>query len=239
VIKAAAGFAMLWAAMKIGGAAIQVARNIQTAARAVGALNANNVKYIARVPAMIAANTALCASFAVVAIGVYAIVKAYQAWQEAAAQAREAAANSAAADQGAKEKAAAWQTAHPGQALPAGYQKLQDYSNQNPADYQAPTNTSGWLGSWYDYMSTSSSLAPILPKFAGGGVAKAPKAGGLAVLHGVERITPVDEEQPTLAFNHCTFVGTSRDAARTLTTMVNRNLGRRVAGLQRGRYAGA
>lgn len=206
-----------------------VASGIGAGVRAMG-------NWIAAVPGIVAANITLIASFAVVAAGVYAIVKAYQAWQAAAAQAAEAAANSASADTGAQAKVAAWQQAHPGQPLPASYQKLLDYSNQNPTDYQAPSGAGGWMKSWYDYMSNDSGLAWALPSFASGGTAKAPASGGLALLHGVERITPVGQEKPSVVVNvnGNTFVGTSRDAEEHIGRMVERRLGRHVARLERG-----
>jgi hypothetical protein len=176
-------------------------------------------RWIQAVPGLVAANLSLIASFAVVAAGIYAIVRAYQAWREAADQAAAAAANSASADQGAKDKVAAWQAAHPGQALPAGYQKLLDYSNQNPADYQSPKGLWGWLGAAQqgstDYWKPGGGFSQFMG-FANGGVAKAPKSGGLAVLHGVERITPVGKEEPKVAFDFrgARFDGTSEQTIR-------------------------
>lgn len=87
-----------------------------------------------------------------------------------------------------------------------------------------------------------------LPKFAEGGIALAPVGGGLAVLHGEEEIRPVQRRSlPAggddggrekyilkVIVTGNTFVGTSRDASKHITRMVNDTLGPRAGRLMRG-----
>jgi len=80
-----------------------------------------------------------------------------------------------------------------------------------------------------------------LPGFAGGGIARGPESGYLAVLHGSERVTkePLPREErrePGVVVNVTgnTFVGTSRDAERHITGMVERNLAARMRRLELG-----
>ncbi len=89
-----------------------------------------------------------------VALATWGIVKAYQSWKTAAAQAAVAAAGSKATDVKAQSKIDAWKAAHPGKTLPEGYQRLQETINNNPKDYQAPKNVHEWarsaLGGMWD-----------------------------------------------------------------------------------------
>jgi hypothetical protein len=248
VLKAAAGFGMLWAAMKIGGAGVQMYRNlkgmidvtrvlggnVRNLSGAFGAVTRNMGGVITKIPALIAAYGPLLIALAAVAVAVYAIVKAYQAWKTAADQAAAAASGSAATDQKAQAKIDAWKQAHPGQALPKGYQRLQDYINQNPADYQAPKGVAGWANAaarddWKYWFGGG--FANTLG-FARGGVVSGPKSGYPVTLHGTERVTRLPDKggsgRPLHVEVKASFLsmpsrGQVREVARMVSDEVMRN----------------
>lgn len=178
--------------------------------------------WIKRVPALVAANATLIASFAVVAVGIYAIVKAYQAWQDAANQAATAAT-------GAQTVLDA-HASNVGQAFVA-----QKQADINRDAYKSPEGVGGWLQAALEGQVEKGILSwmQTLPHFADGGVASAPVSGGLAVLHGVEKIAPLDSAKAggkdagrgDVVFKDCTF---SARSPRELMDLMKRELARDV-----------
>lgn len=183
-------------------------------------------RYIARVPAMIAANVALAASYTAVAVAaaatgfaIYEAIKAYQSWQDAIAQAKTDADNAAAANQKAYDAGKITRE-----------QYLSNAAGIDKAAYQTP---------WY-----MKSPLTALPGLANEGIVKARPGGTIVrVAEGREdeavvktsrlqkagtRSAPVFAEG---AFKGAIFVGTSRDAARAIMNLVGPELEAAVGGL--------
>lgn len=154
---------------------------------------------------------AVAAGIAVDTVLIYEAVDAWQQWRDAIKQAKEAAEDSLAADAKAQAQIDAWKTSNPGQNLPSGLQKLQDTIYQNPKDYSTP---------WW---AKPSMWFQDLIGMSGGGIARGPESGYLAVLHGTERVTkeplPKDDGgggQVVFNLNIDKVIGTDERAARQL-----------------------
>ena len=169
LIKIIAGFASVAIAVKLGNAAFTVGRNLigmynssagliasvmgeaavgeELAAGSTGTMTA-------AVGSQLAVIGSLLIALAAVAAATYLIVRAYKSWKDAADKAHQAALGSKATDAKAQTKIDQWKAAHPGKALPEGYQRLQEMVNNNPKDYQAPKNVHEWaraaLGGMWD-----------------------------------------------------------------------------------------
>jgi hypothetical protein len=199
------------ASSMFSGVAGTLGGKVRSIATAIGANVKAFVGYIAKVPGIIAANAALALSYTAVAaaaaaagLAIYEAIKAYQSWQSAIDQAN-AAQNGANAN-----NEAAYQS---GRITKAQYEQNKAAIAQD--SYKAP---------WY--MKNPLDALQV-PGFSSGGVAKAPASGGLAMLHGVEKITPVDKERPPVVVNvnWSSIARPSRDEVRRLADMLNKELG--------------
>jgi hypothetical protein len=104
IIKITAGIAGLWAVMKVGGAVVTMTKNIMKLTGVIGELTGADaqtvrafVRYIAKVPEMIAANMSLALSYGAIAaaaaatsMAIYGAIQAFQSMQEAIGQANQA-----------------------------------------------------------------------------------------------------------------------------------------------------
>lgn len=177
-------------------------------------------------------------ALAAAAVAIYGIVKAYQAWQQAAQQAATAAASAQAT-------------------LDANASKLdpafvaQQQAGINADKYQSPQGIGGWLvaalqgaygPSWWE-----KSPLQMLPGFSSGGDFITRGATPIMVGEGgPERVTvtPVGRKGAgvTELHVHNHFHGPvvgGKAGMRELTEIVNRTIGKQVAGLTRGRMAPA
>jgi hypothetical protein len=174
---------------------------------------------------------------------IYLLVKAYQAWQSAEAaiqQEMQQAKGEVSTGQAAMQKVQAWQAAHPGQALPASYQQLQDYAQQAINEGQGNIGRN-WLKNLPWNLLTGKGL-----KMAAGGEFVAKRQQTITVgERGDEhvKVTPLGKGglEPKVVVDNrgAIFVGTSRDAAGRIMEMLNGAMGPRVDGLTRGRFADA
>ena len=195
-----------------------------------------------------AAGLPVMALYAAAVLGImadiYLLVKAYQAWQSAEAaiaQEMQQAKGEAGTAQAAQQKIDAWKAAHPGQALPADYQALQDYATQ--AQTEAQRNVGGQvLKNLPSKLLLGSGYKALLGLAGGADFVTRGPTPILTGEAGPEHVTVTPAAQSpghTIVLNNCTFVGTSRDAAKHITRMVNQTMGPRQGRLTRGLVAPA
>jgi hypothetical protein len=177
--------------------------------------------------ATIISNNLVAASYvaigvAAVAAGVaiYEAIKAYMSWRDAVAQANEAQNNANAENE---------------RAFKAGKITQAQYESNKAAIARDAYKPDWWA-------APSNAVSNMLG-LAQGGEFTAKREQVIRVAEGnkPERVsvTPVGKGQPNVLVTGNTFVGSSRDAERAITRMVNRRLGPQVDRLGRGRFANA
>lgn len=188
---------------------------------AVGSSVASFARYIAKVPAVIAANVALAASYAAVAaaaagagVAIYEAIKAYRAWQDAVGQANQAASNAASENE---------------RAFSQGKISQSQYES-NKAAIQRDAYKTPW------YMKPSQFIGNLIPGLADEGIVRARPGGTIVrIAEGGEDEAVVKASRLTrqsapagpsihVTVTGNTFVGTSGDAERQIAAMIDRHL---------------
>ena len=186
---------------------------------------------------------ALAAAIAGTTFAIYEAVKAWQSMKAAQDQLKTQTQGTIKTDAMAQQKIDAWKAAHPGQALPADYQQLQNYVNSGNRQAANDTLRNGITGFLTGQGVSQFAGGGYIPRISGGTLLRAGEGRHDEIVAQVlpGRGSNAGRGAPSHYYDlrGATFVGSSKETVKRLLDMQNGPAGKRQSRLTRGLVAPA